>query len=175
MSTASWDWEPGDPLYSHPTQRDYGDGNYIRRLFDLLDDEGSAARNLVNVAGNFGEAVCPHCLVGWPATEGPDCWVCGKPAPNYELALDSNTYLRQTQRHVAILRGGPGFMQRFLSCYNTPVDEDHIWVRVTAIGEIYQVTDPASAAGCVLHRYVRTDEWSHRYRGYVFEYEGEES
>lgn len=99
------DWAPGDPLYAHPANRDYGEGNYVRNLFDLHRDEETAELTLLH--GNW-QAACPYCLVGWGAVdEGPDCWMCGKPAANYAAALEHEHYRREAYLNWAYLKGGP--------------------------------------------------------------------
>jgi hypothetical protein len=170
------DWAPGVPLYPHPTEREYGDGNYLRHLFDLLPDEWNAVHNMLYPVIH-AEAVCAHCLVGWPASEGPACWVCGKDAANYQQALEYEEEQRATSEW-ATLRGGPAHGYRYPVNYNDGDDRDHIWVRVTDRvtdwGRCVQVTQPveSGAHGIELHRYRRTPEWHNHQRAYTFVYEG---
>lgn len=167
------DWEPGDPLYPHPSQRECGDGNYLRHLFDVVCDEEVAVAMMITPTVHF-EAVCTHCLVGWAASDGPNCWMCDKPAGNYHVALEYEQTLRTRCADTAYLCGGPGDGLRMDADMNMPEDTDHVWVRVTADDRPRQVLDrrrePAAEG---LHRYVRTDEWRNRSRAYVFRYEGE--
>lgn len=83
----AWDepstWEPGDPLYEHPNHVFGPDTQYVRFLYDLLDDDGAAARNFTNYERRlWNRAACDHCLVSWhPRHGGNRCWSCGRYVP----------------------------------------------------------------------------------------------
>lgn len=168
------EWEPGDPLYRHPSERDYGDGNYVRHLIDLVSDEASAVHLMLG--GVAYEAVCTHCLVGWPASEGPDCWMCGKPADNYDDAWRREQGMRESNEDVAILMGGPGDGLRHHVEFNDPTDLDHAYVETSeraARTYIIHCWSQPPGEHWVRHRYVRTAEWDNRRSGFRFRYEGE--
>jgi hypothetical protein len=167
-------WEPGVPLYPRPTERNHGDGCYIRHLFDLVSDEETAEWHMLH-SPVVVEVVCTHCLVGWPPDEGPNCWVCDKPADNYDMALEADVAARELYgATAAYLRGGPAVGNVYSVEWNDPPDSDHVYATVTRVGTVFQVNrlnDPRLTT--VLHRWRRTDEWSNRHRAYVFVYEGE--
>jgi hypothetical protein len=121
------------------------------------------------------EAVCVHCLVGWPPDEGPNCWVCDKPADNYTKACDADALAKELYKDKGYLRGGPAAGNRYSTEWNDPPDRDHVYALVTRVGTVFQVNrlHDTSRTSSALHRWRRTDEWSNRHRAYVFVYEGE--
>lgn len=166
MTTA--EWVPGDPLYGHPSAREYGEGNYVRNLFDLCSDEEIAENTLLN--GDW-QAACPHCLVGWGAIdEGRDCWMCGKAAENYHRALEAEQYRRDSYLNWAYLKNGPlhghthaGEEPKFAGRIDTVV-----YVKV---GEFWHPA-PAHADEVVVETavYQRTGIWMSSGARWVFEY-----
>ena len=107
MSAPGSDWEPGVPLYPHPHVRDRDDGNYVRELFQLLDEDGLIVRRFRDDYWllNTTEVRCIPCLVAWAPSAGPNCWMCGEPGANYAAA---SKYLDDEMRRNGVrLVGGP--------------------------------------------------------------------
>ncbi|MDN4173938.1 hypothetical protein QWY28_13335 [Nocardioides sp. SOB77] len=60
-------WVPGDPLHQHPYQRGQGEGNCVRPMIQIIDENP------------WYRVRCEPCQVSW-AGPGP-CWVCGTDRP----------------------------------------------------------------------------------------------
>lgn len=65
-----WDddsgWQPGDPLYERPDPDARDDDQYVRPMFQVIDDRWPAYPRR-----------CGSCEVAW---QGPEaCWMCGDP------------------------------------------------------------------------------------------------
>lgn len=174
------EWEPGDPLHRHPRERDYGEGNYVREMFQVLADEETAEHTLL---GAGWIAACPHCLVGWGAIDGgPDCWVCGKPAPNYTLAYEREQVRRKEYLNWAALRGGP------LDGTTYAGDEPEVVGRIDAVTYYLVFYEDDRAGTWTPYRngpgwggkvtdtavYRRTKHWLPASSRWVFRYEGKE-
>lgn len=107
MSAPGSDWEPGVPLYPHPHVRGRDDGNYVRELFQLIDEDNIIVRRFCDDywLQNTTEVRCVQCLVAWAPSAGPNCWMCGEPGANYDAA---RKYLNDEKgRNTSRLVGGP--------------------------------------------------------------------
>ena len=73
-------WEPGVPLYTHPTNAtDPSVTQYTRHIIQLIDEEHWAEASYRQ--GHIREMdhlVCRRCLVSWHEDQGGQCWSCGK-------------------------------------------------------------------------------------------------
>jgi hypothetical protein len=167
------DWEPGDPLYDHPNERGLGDGTYVRHLFDIVRDEEAAVAAMLD--GVHQVAVCARCLVGWQANDGPDCWVCGKHATNYDEALENEVRRRADCAKVAVLTGHGRERQRVNLSYYHYSEPGVAYMDEVESGAWYVPYNDTWALGVVRrHRFVRTDQWDNHRSGYVYQYDGVE-
>lgn len=78
MTTQVTEWEPGDPVYAHPSDRPRDEGTYVRELMQVIDEDEAYVQTFLLGANRhtIGLACCHDCLVAWSPDEGRTCWVC---------------------------------------------------------------------------------------------------